>query len=62
MFNNRFFLLSDLLVIMAVYRGRRVWGKYKDTYGDPRRIRMWNLSFSYAQIFTVGLIFSQMEY
>ena len=61
MFNNRFFLLLYCLVIMAVYRGRRVWEKHKDIYGDPRRIRMWNLSFNYLQNFTVSLIFIQIK-
>ena len=50
MFNNRFYPLCFFFVITEVYWGTRVSGKHRDGCGNPRRIRMWYLSFTYTPV------------
>ena len=44
-------------VITEVYEGARACGKDRDGYGDPRRIRVWYLFFTYTPVSTVSFDF-----
>jgi len=58
MFNSRFFPLCLFFVITRVYEGTKACGKHRDGCGDPSRIGIWYLFFTYTPASTVSLIFS----